>query len=76
MYKTSGGSGREPQILIHGDASKTTWLGEMIFDSDGGHFVFDASPCIKNLVGRGGGPRFLYMVTRQRQNGARNGFKS
>ena len=54
-----------PQILIHGDASKTKWLGEMIFDSDGGHFVFDPSPCIKNLVGRESGPRFLYTVTRR-----------
>ena len=68
--------GRWPQIFIHGDASKTKWPGEMIFDSDGGHFVFDASPCIKNLVGRGGGPRFLYMVTRLIENGAQNGFES
>ena len=49
MYKKSGGSGRRPQIFIHPDASKTKWPGEVIFDSDGGHFVFDASGCIKNL---------------------------
>ena len=47
MYKKSGGSGKRPQIFIHGDASKTTWPGETIFDGDDGHFVFDASPRIK-----------------------------
>ena len=38
-----------PDFFIHPDASKTKWLGEVIFDSDGGHFIFDASGCIKNL---------------------------
>ena len=37
-------------MFILGGASNTKWLGEMLFDSIFGHFVFDASPCIKICV--------------------------
>ena len=63
------GSAAATRFFIHGDASKTKWPPSLSKIISPGHFVFDASPCIKIWGRLPDPPDFLYMVTRQRQNG-------